>query len=88
MKKKTSDTDQKVSNKRDDEYRIMAMFYAAENSLKGKKYKQKIRHGIDNLRGISRRIVILIPISIRKKWESSIRHTSSHQLIVEVTGAQ
>lgn len=66
MKKKTPDTDQKVADKGDDEHSVMAMFYAAENSLEGKKYKQKIRHSIDNLGGISRRIVILIYISIRK----------------------
>lgn len=66
MEKKAPDANQKVSNEGDDKYGIMAMPYAAGNSLIGKKHKHQIGQGIDNLSGIWRSIIILTSISIRK----------------------
>lgn len=67
----------------------MAMVAAGLNTPIGKVDKEEVREGVNYLGGIWGRVVVLVELSVGPMelfWWSL--QTSSHQLMVEVTGSQ
>lgn len=89
MKQEATSSDQEVSEKGNGEYGIMTMFPTVDDTFESKEDKNEVSQGIDNLRCVRSGIVILAirQLAALRKVHAG-RQTSSHQLIVEVTGSQ
>ena len=68
----------------------MAVFAAGLNADIGKVDEEEVGEGVHYLGGVGGRIVILLELSVggQRNYFGEILQTSSHQLMVEVTGSQ
>ena len=67
----------------------MALFAAGLDAEVSKIDKEEVCKGVDYLCGIRGRVIVLVELSVGPmKWFQWGLQTSSHQLMVEVTGSQ
>lgn len=89
MKQEATSSDQEVSDEGNGEYGIMTMFPTVDDTFEGKEGKHEVSQGIDNLCCVRSGIVVLAIRQLAALRDVHLgRQTSSHQLIVEVTGSQ
>ena len=78
---------EQIANKTNEEDSIMPMLSTAFDSSNGKEDEPEIGQSIDNLSRVWCGIVVLEPVSECLSLGPRVE-TSSHQLIVELTGLQ
>ena len=88
MEEEAAGADEQVADEADEEDGVMAVFAAGLDASVREVDEEEVREGIDYLGGVRGCVVILggrLVGSIRwvRVWQ-----TSSHQLMVEVTGSQ
>lgn len=90
MKEKAARANKKVPNKGNQKNGIMAMLDATSDTSVSEIYEEKVCQRVDNLRQVWSGVVVLQPINqpCLGGCEGTEQPTSSHQLIVDVMGAQ
>lgn len=92
-KGKTSRSNKSIADKAYEEYSVMTILNTTAYTLYSQSHENHIRKGINDLGRVYSGIVILQKSVSHGESKTQIPyiricHTSSHQLIVEVTGAQ
>ena len=90
VKEEAAGPNQQVANEADDKNGVMAVFAAGLNASVGEVDKEEVGEGIDYLGGIWGRVVVLTGTVSGANGMILVGdlQTSSHQLMVEVTGSQ
>jgi hypothetical protein len=90
MKEKAARANEKVSNKGHQKNSIMALLDAAPDASVSEIDEEKVGQCVDNLRQVWSGVIVLHPINqpCLGACEGTEQPTSSHQLIVDVMGAQ
>jgi len=90
VKGKASRSYKQIAEEGDEEYAIMAILPAIVHSLESEVDEEQVGQGVDDLRRVACRIVILSTFSYGtfSVSQSLVSSTSSHQSNVEVMGAQ
>lgn len=89
MKEEAPDSDEQISNKGNQKNGIMALLEATSDASVSEIEEEKVCRRIDSLRQVDCRIIVLCGISLCCGDIGYIqRQTSSHQLMVDVMGAQ
>lgn len=91
MEQKTAGADKQIATESDQEDLVMSISTAAEDTLDAQPHEEQVGQGVDDLGRVNGGIVVLGGVSSCSLAETGTdhgRHTSSHQLSVEVTGLQ
>jgi len=88
MKAEAAKAYQQIAKKGDDEYSVMSMFKAVAYSSQPKIEEHEVGECVDDFGRILGGVIILKHVSTSQRAELLEYSTSSHQLIVEVTGFQ
>ena len=90
VEEEAAGADEQVTDKADEEDGVVAVFAARLDAPVGEVEEEEVREGVDYLGGVRGCVVILAEPSVGFNGIESVGvwQTSSHQLIVEVTGSQ